>query len=121
MKDVPDLKGDQISNIRTFTVRIGPQKIFHSMRRLLFLLLSSTSIAFAMGSASAFNPSASASPLPTVALSRACISVWALCMALQSRRKGLNVDAQDGKEVYNYYMYLWKIFYQSYLVLPFAR
>jgi homogentisate phytyltransferase/homogentisate geranylgeranyltransferase len=121
MKDVPDLKGDQISNIRTFTVRIGPQKIFHAMRRLLFLLLSSTSMAFAWGTASALHLSSSASSLSTLALSRACISLLALYMALQSRRKGLNVNAQDGKEVYNYYMYLWKIFYQSYLVLPFAR
>jgi homogentisate phytyltransferase/homogentisate geranylgeranyltransferase len=121
MKDVPDLKGDQISNIRTFTVRIGPQKIFHAMRRLLFLLLSSTSIAFAWGAASALHLSSSAASLSPLALSRASISLLALYMALQSRRKGLHVNAQDGNEVYNYYMYLWKIFYQSYLVLPFAR
>lgn len=122
MKDVPDLKGDQISNIRTFTVRIGPQKIFHAMRRLLFLLLTSTSLAFAWGSATAAlsNPITS-SPSSLLAIYRGCIAAVALAVAIQSRTKGLQVNAQDGKEVYNYYMYLWNIFYQSYLVLPFAR
>jgi len=117
MKDVPDIKGDTISNISTFTVRIGPTRIFHAMRRLLFGLLTSTSMAFAWGSFAA----AATSKNYWLALSRMFISIWALWAGISSRQKGLHVNADDGQEVYSYYMSLWNLFYQSYLVLPFAR
>ena len=117
MKDVPDIKGDTISNISTFTVQIGPKRIFHAMRRLLFGLLTSTSMAFAWGSVAAV----AASKNYWLALSRMSISIWALWAGVSSRQKGLHVNADDGQEVYSYYMSLWNLFYQSYLVLPFAR
>jgi len=37
------------------------------------------------------------------------------------RREAKGVDPDEAGEVYGYYMHLWKLFYLSYLVLPFAR
>ena len=41
------------------------------------------------------------------------------CRALKRRRAA--VDAAAPGQVYEYYMFLWAIFYASYLCLPFAR
>merc|ERR1712224_630868 len=35
MKDVPDVAGDSIANVRTFSVRIGQERVFHATRKLL--------------------------------------------------------------------------------------
>jgi homogentisate phytyltransferase/homogentisate geranylgeranyltransferase len=118
MKDVPDIKGDQMSNIRTFTVRIGQKRIFHAMRRLLFGLLISTSIGFAWGSCIS---AAAHTKNYWLVLSRGALSGIAMWAAISSRQKGLKVNAEVGQEVYSYYMSLWNLFYQSYLALPFAR
>ena len=40
---------------------------------------------------------------------------------LKRALKALIDDPENPKQVYQYYMHLWKLFYLSYLVLPFAR
>ncbi len=36
-------------------------------------------------------------------------------------QRGKQVDADNSKNVFNYYMHIWKIFYLSYFLLPFIR
>jgi homogentisate phytyltransferase/homogentisate geranylgeranyltransferase len=117
MKDVPDAIGDAQFNIRSFTVRIGQIKVFTAMRRLLMGLFFGVGLGFVrlafFGTTEMISTSL-----------RCCRMVVALCAfgaGLSVRKEAQNVNAEDSGEVYKYYMHLWKLFYASYLVLPFAR
>ena len=116
MKDVPDVKGDALANIKSFSVRVGQKRIFHNMRRLVSLLFFSYGLGFVRGCAQAI-----AGQDYLSSFFRGIIAVFALTFGLSARHNGKNVDAEDSKEVYNYYMYLWKLFYASYFALPFAK
>lgn len=114
MKDVPDVTGDSIANIKSFSVRIGQTKIFRNSRRLLSLLL------FGFGGGFLFHAIKGA-PSSTTAACRAVVGCTSVFAGLEVRRKAVDVNPEDSEEVFSYYMYLWKIFYLSYLALPFAR
>lgn len=116
MKDVPDVKGDALSNVRTFSVRLGPSRIFAAMHRLLTATFVGVGACFFRG---ALAPTG----LPTMAVrvGRTVAGVSALLAGLSVQKEAAPVDAEDPKEVYNFYMHLWKLFYLSYLVLPLAR
>merc|ERR1712037_1027283 len=45
MKDVPDATGDRCFNIRSFTVRVGQKRVFHTMKGLLTVLFGSVGLA----------------------------------------------------------------------------
>jgi homogentisate phytyltransferase/homogentisate geranylgeranyltransferase len=113
MKDVPDVAGDESSNVRTFSVRVGQKRVFHATRRLLAGLFVSVAAGFAQAVPAAANS--------VVASCRGVTAVLSLAAAWSVRKEAQPVDPEDPKQVYSYYMHLWKIFYLSYLVLPFAR
>jgi homogentisate phytyltransferase/homogentisate geranylgeranyltransferase len=113
MKDVPDVDGDRSSNVRTFSVRIGQQQVFHASRRLL------TSLFWVFGFG--FARSAVTATTATLQLCRAVAAVAAFSAGNSVRRQSRSVDPTDSQQVYTYYMHLWKLFYASYLALPFAR
>jgi len=117
MKDVPDAIGDAKFNIRSFTVRIGQKTVFTAMRRLLTVLFFGVGAGFARLAAEAFGSSASA----TLGVCRSIVAISAFGAGVSVRQEAQSVNAEDSGEVYNYYMHLWKLFYASYLVLPFAR
>lgn len=52
---------------------------------------------------------------------RGLVAVAALSSGQLVRRRASGVDPEKPNEVYSFYMFLWKIFYASYLFLPFAR
>lgn len=113
MKDVPDVRGDALMKIQSFSVRIGQQRIFKTARRLLAVLFGITSGGLMVGACIA--------PSQLIAACRASIGVAAACMGYSVRKKAQDVNPEDSQEVYNYYMYLWKLFYLSYFALPFAK
>lgn len=113
MKDVPDVHGDRISNIRSFSVRIGQKTVFKTMRRLLSILFFTFGFGFVKASFTA--------PTRVISAFRAVTGVLAFAAGCSAEKKGRTVNAEDSGEVYQYYMHLWKLFYLSYLVLPFAR
>lgn len=113
MKDVPDVLGDRMASIRTFSVRVGPQRIFHFSRHLLSVLMFSTAAGFVKLALSASSQGLFATRL-VVALS-------SVAAGLSLGFKASGVDPESPKDVYSYYMHLWKIFYASYLLLPLAR
>lgn len=49
------------------------------------------------------------------------VAVAALSSGQWVRHRASGVDPEKPKEVYDFYMFLWKIFYASYIFLPFAR
>lgn len=113
MKDVPDVIGDRIANIKTFSVRIGQRQVFTGMRRLLSWLFWAVGATFARQALRAPNMGLTVCRLVT-----GVASAWA---GWSVREKAQTVNPEDSDEVYTYYMHLWKLFYMSYLVLPFAR
>mmetsp|Transcript_11568 Transcript_11568/g.17788 ORF Transcript_11568/g.17788 Transcript_11568/m.17788 type:complete len:388 (-) Transcript_11568:3486-4649(-) len=113
MKDVPDVAGDEQAKVRTFSVRIGQKRIFKSMKRLLSVLFLLFGIGFIRGGLD--------TTVRTTAVIRMIIGTFALVAGISVKMKANNVNPEDSKEVYQYYMYLWKLFYGSYLMLPFAR
>ncbi len=52
---------------------------------------------------------------------RAVIAGLALVSAREVQARAGAVDPKDGQQVYAYYMFLWRLFYLSYLALPLAR
>ena len=113
MKDVPDAHGDRIFNIRSFTVRLGQKRVFNMMKNLLTMLFGvfgGTMIRYSM-----------AQDIPLVAIRRGLVGFVCLIAGWSVNKEAKGVDAEDSGEVYNYYMFLWKLFYGSYFVLPFAK
>jgi len=113
MKDVPDVKGDALFNIRSFTVRIGQKNVFNAMRILLFGLFFGVGASFLRGVTRACTP--------TIRVCRAIVASSAFAAGLSVQKEAKYVEPEDSGLVYKYYMHLWKLFYLSYLVLPFAR
>lgn len=113
MKDVPDADGDRIFNIRSFTVRLGQKRVFGTMKNLLTVLFGVVGGALLKWTTLA--------PVASVAVRRGLVGLacWAAGWSVNKAAKGVN--AEDNKEVYDYYMYLWKLFYLSYLALPFVK
>jgi len=113
MKDVPDVRGDELSNVRTYSVRIGQKRIFHAMRRLL------TGLFFAYGAG--FARGAMLAPSTLLSVCRGGVGAAAMVAGLSVRKQAETINPEDSKEVYGFYMHLWKLFYLSYLALPFCR
>lgn len=117
MKDVPDVEGDRTAKINTFSVRVGQQRVFHAARHLLQLLFGAVGAGFLRGAVVA----SAATCGVAVRASRAFTGVAAFLVALSVRKEAALVDPEDKTQVYSYYMHLWKLFYLSYIILPFAR
>jgi homogentisate phytyltransferase / homogentisate geranylgeranyltransferase len=119
MKDVPDVLGDRMNGIRSFSVRVGPQRIFHFSRRVLGLLLYGTAAGFGK---MAYSAASSSSHHPVgLTVGRLVVAACALAAGASVETKAAGVDPESPDGVYGYYMHLWKIFYASYLLLPLAR
>jgi homogentisate phytyltransferase/homogentisate geranylgeranyltransferase len=113
MKDVPDAVGDRIFNIRSFTVRVGQKRVFGMMKNLLTLLFGVVGAALVQRATVASTAADS--------IRRAIVGVGCLVAGWSTRHEAKNVNAEDSGQVYKYYMHLWKLFYLSYLALPFAK
>lgn len=115
MKDVPDVKGDAQSNVKTFSVRLGQTQVFHGMKRLLQALFGSVGVGVLLLSLTSPTPRAG---VVACRLGLATFCAWA---ARSIQQESIPVDPMDSQQVYGYYMWLWKLFYLSYLALPLAR
>ena len=118
IKDVPDVKGDNLSNIRTVAVRLGPNSVFRGMHRLLTTLFWGVGIAFFRA---AVITSSTSSSTMMVRLGRIIVGISALVAGASVQKEAAPVDPENPTEVYGFYMHLWKLFYLSYFVLPIAR
>jgi len=113
MKDVPDATGDRYFNIRSFTVRVGQKRVFHSMKRLLTVLFSSVGLALMQWTVMA--------PSILVGLRRAAVGLGCFGAGWSINREAKGIDPEDDASVYDYYMHLWTLFYLSYLAMPLAK
>ena len=113
MKDIPDIHGDRVFNIRSFTVRFGQIRVFKNVTNLLSVLFGVFGGAFIRMS---IMTSAGSAALRRGLVGVAC---WAAMWSVKKEARSINPE--DSEEVYDYYMFLWKLFYLSYLVLPLAK
>jgi homogentisate phytyltransferase/homogentisate geranylgeranyltransferase len=143
MKDVPDIKGDKENNIRSFSVRAGAEKMFSISKRMMVSLFVCACVWAIGGSVSAWGVAGGwvgveevvnvlggggvsgwewgvVAPFVPVVL-RGCVGVLSLVAAKKVQEKAQSVAPRDGKAVYDYYMFLWRLFYLSYVALPLAR
>jgi homogentisate phytyltransferase / homogentisate geranylgeranyltransferase len=109
MKDVPDVIGDKLANIRTFSVRIGQEKIFYFMTLLLQSLFGYVSIQFILLAYNAL--SSTTNNNIGLVLSRIITSLAASTAAMSVRKEAKLINPTDSEQVYTYYMHLWKLFY----------
>lgn len=106
-KDLPDILGDERAGLKTFSVRLGPRLIFKSCIALL-----STAYACAIG----------------VGLfcsnywwSRAITMASHLVLGAVLIHKSKKVEMESSDSLYTFYMFIWKLFYAEYILLPFMR
>lgn len=105
-KDIPDVEGDRIIGIRTLSVRIGTRAVF---RTCIAILLTAYAGATAFGAASS-------------TLTSRFVGVLAhSIMGVLLVRRARDVDTSSKDSLYSFYMFLWKLFYAEYAVLPFLR
>ena len=104
-KDIPDIKGDKQLGIRTFSVRVGPGQVMRIVQGLL-LLAYGGAIAAGLAGPSAW--------------SRWVGGVAPALMAAALVRRSQQVDVDRPKEIYDWYMFLWRLFYLEYCLVPFV-
>jgi homogentisate phytyltransferase/homogentisate geranylgeranyltransferase len=121
MKDIPDIVGDRLFSIPSFSVKLGAKRVFAFAWQLLFSLLSLSAFA------------CSASVVPTLLqvganrvtvgnlISRLACSVVLFALSKDVRKRASVVKPEDSDSVFKYYMQMWNIFYACYIILPFLR
>ncbi|XP_020263575.1 probable homogentisate phytyltransferase 1, chloroplastic [Asparagus officinalis] len=105
-KDIPDIDGDRIFGIRSFSVRLGQKKVFWIC---IYLLEMAYTVAMVVGATSS-------------CLWSKCITILGhaiLASILWNRARSL--DSMTKAAITSFYMFVWKLFYAEYLLIPFVR
>ncbi|KAG6472314.1 hypothetical protein ZIOFF_069774 [Zingiber officinale] len=139
-KDIPDLEGDRIFGIRSYTVRLGQQRVFWIC---VYLLQVAYSVAIMIGATSSclwskiitvggrFNLLLFGSPLfsplfflfkpqdDKILLALQILGHAVLALILWSRASSLDLTSKAA--ITSFYMFIWKLFYAEYLLIPLVR
>lgn len=107
------MQGDRQFGIRSFSVRAGQSAVL----RLAIGLLVANFSAAALGLGFA----AWAAQSTAVAMRRGAVATACLAAGGTIWRRSAGVPAEDSRQVYRLYMFLWATFYGAYLGLPLAR
>ncbi|XP_050219043.1 homogentisate phytyltransferase 1, chloroplastic isoform X2 [Mercurialis annua] len=105
-KDIPDIEGDKIFGIRSFSVRLGQERVFWICISLLEIAYG---VAILVGAASSYSWSKYITVLGHIILGS----------LLWSRAK--SVDLKSKAAITSCYMFIWKLFYAEYLLIPLVR
>ncbi|CAM6125868.1 unnamed protein product [Calypogeia fissa] len=105
-KDLPDVEGDRIYGIRSFSVTMGQKAVFWTC---VWLIQAAYAVAMAVGMTS-----------PTL-IAKAAMTVGhaGLAAVLWSRAKA--TDLKSKAAIVSFYMFIWQLFYAEYLIIPFVR
>lgn len=115
-KDVPDVKGDRIFSIQSFSVRFGARRAFEAAWRLLVALLGGSGVGVLALAAVAGVRDGGPLKLATRVLLGGALNG----LAWDVWRRSVNVDPDNSQLVFSNYMSLWNTFYACYLLLPLA-
>ncbi|CAM0943124.1 unnamed protein product [Alopecurus aequalis] len=105
-KDIPDIEGDRIFGIKSFSVRLGQKKVFWICVGLLEMAYG---VAMLMGASSSCLLSKSGTVLGH--------AVHATILWNCAR----SVDITSKSAITSFYMLIWKLFYAEYLLIPLVR
>nr|AEZ53107.1 aromatic prenyltransferase [Epimedium acuminatum] len=105
-KDIPDIEGDAIFGIRSFTVRLGQKRVFWIC---VYLLEMAYGVAVLVGAAS---------PSP---LSKLVTVLGHVVLASILWLNAKSVDLTNKTAITSFYMFIWKLFYAEYLLIPLVR
>ncbi|KAJ0744726.1 putative homogentisate phytyltransferase [Helianthus annuus] len=105
-KDIPDIKGDEMHGIKSLASQIGPERMFWSC---IWLLGMAYGVSIFVGATSSSTWSRYATILGHLAT----------VLALWTRVK--SVDLKNMASTSSMYLFLWKLFYVEYLLLPLVR
>lgn len=105
-KDIPDIDGDKIYGIHSFSVRLGQGRVF-------WICISLLQIAYGVALAVGVSACCSWSKLITVS------GHAILATVLWNRAK--TVDLKSKAAITSFYMFIWKLFYAEYLLIPLVR
>lgn len=105
-KDIPDLVGDELHGIETFTVKLGPQRAFDLGRLIL-----------TVGYVGVMSVALVQLPQPNGVLLLVTQGVALALFWLASRR----VDLWQPGSMARFYMFLWGLFYAQYIILSLAQ
>lgn len=104
-KDIPDIEGDKKYNVRTFSVRMGQQKIFSIS---IFLILANYALAVIAGIS--------------------IVGVWDqwlviaihIVVSIIFYQQSKKVNVSDKISVWKFYKKIWRFFYLEYFILVFV-
>ncbi|KAK9097857.1 hypothetical protein Syun_024902 [Stephania yunnanensis] len=105
-KDIPDIEGDKIFGIRSFSVRLGQKRVFWIC---VYLLQMAYAVAFFVGAASPF------------LWSKLITIVGHVILASTLWYHAKSVDLNSKAAITSFYMFIWKLFYAEYLLIPLVR
>lgn len=105
-KDIPDMEGDRIFGIQSFTVRLGQKRVFWTC---ISLLQMAYAVAILVGASSTFMWSKVITVLGHVTLATL---LW---------RSAKSTDLSSKTAITSFYMFIWKLFYAEYILIPFVR
>ncbi|KAJ6732260.1 HOMOGENTISATE SOLANESYLTRANSFERASE CHLOROPLASTIC [Salix purpurea] len=105
-KDIPDVDGDRDFGIQSFSVSLGQERVFWIC---VNMLLISYGAAVAVGASSTFLPS----KLITI------FGHCTLAFILWFRARLVDLTSKDS--ITSFYMFIWKLFYAEYFLVPFVR
>ncbi|XVF34177.1 hypothetical protein REPUB_Repub18cG0036000 [Reevesia pubescens] len=105
-KDIPDIEGDKIFGIRSYTVRLGQERVFWTCISLLEMAYG---VSILVGATS----SHTWSKVITV------LGHSILASILWIRAK--SVDLKSKAAITSCYMFIWKLFYAEYFLIPLIR
>lgn len=105
-KDIPDIVGDKIYGIQSFTVRMGQERVF-------WICISLLQMAYAVALFVGATSSCTWSKWATV------IGHSMLGYLLWNRAK--SIDLKSKAAITSFYMFVWKLFYAEYLLIPLVR
>ncbi|MEH1868155.1 MAG: homogentisate phytyltransferase [Nostoc sp.] len=104
-KDIPDIEGDRLYNINTFTIKLGPQAVFNLALWVITVCYLAIILVGVLHIAS-INPIF----LITAHLGLLVWMWW----------RSLAVDLQDKSAIAQFYQFIWKLFFIEYLIFPIA-
>lgn len=105
-KDIPDIDGDKIFGIHSFSVRLGQEKVFWIC---IYLLEMAYTVAMVVG--------ATSSCLWSKCVTVIGHAILASILWNRARTHGPMTKAT----ITSFYMFVWKLFYAEYLLIPFVR
>ncbi|KAL7187276.1 hypothetical protein ACSBR1_037358 [Camellia fascicularis] len=105
-KDIPDVDGDREFGIQSFSVSLGPEKVFWLC---ISMLLIAYGAAMVIGASSSFLTT----KLVTV------LGHCALASFLWIQARSVNLTSKTSITLF--YMFIWKLFYAEYFLIPFVR